>query len=100
MRHRKARAICRAIYNAVAAYTESTGADNKRVRCDNFNIGRGVVVQGDITSPLFFILALALELIMRCHDAASQDKGIKLADTIVHVLGYADDAVILDDGTP
>ena len=37
---------------------------------------------------------------MRCHDAAQPGKGISLADTFVHILGYADDAVILEDGTP
>ena len=92
----KARAMYRAIYKAAAAYTEVTDADNKKARCDNFNIDRGVL-QGDITSPLFFIMAL--ELIMRCHDAARPDKGVSMADTIIHVLGYADDAVILEDGT-
>ena len=92
----KARAMFRAIYKAAAAFTETTGADNKKTRCDNFNINRGVL-QGDITSPLFFILAL--DLIMRRHDTAGQDKGISLADTMVHVLGYADDAVVMEDGT-
>ena len=93
----KARAMYRAIYRAAAAYTESLGADNKRSRCDNFNVGRGVL-QGDVTSPLFFIMAL--ELIMRCHDAASANKRVKMADIMVHLLGYADDAVILEDGSP
>ena len=74
----KTRAIYRAIYNTASAYTETKGADGKTFRCDNFNIGRGVL-QGDITSPLFFILAL--ELIMRTHDAANPEKGVKLADT-------------------
>ena len=93
----KARAMFRAIYKAAAAYTEAVGADNKKVQCDNFNIGRRGVLQGDITSPLFFIMAL--ELIMRCHDAASPDKGVKMVNTLIHVLGYADDSVILEDGT-
>ena len=93
----KARAMYRAIYRAAAAYTEATGADNKKVRCADFNIGRGGVLQGDVTSPLFFIMAL--ELIMRCHDTAGPNKGVKLTDTLIHVLGYADDAVILEDGT-
>ena len=92
----KARAMYRAIYKAAAAYTESMGADNKRARCDTFNIGRGVL-QGDVTSPLYFIMAL--ELIMRCHDAANANKGVKMADIMVHFLGYADDAVILEDGS-
>ena len=93
----KARAMFRAIYKAAAAFTEVSGTDGKKSRCDNFGIGRGVL-QGDITSPLFFIMAL--ELIMRTHDAENPQKGVNLADTIIHILGYADDAVILEDGTP
>ena len=38
---------------------------------------------------------------MRCHDAASPDKRVKMDNTLihVHVLGYADDTVFLEDGT-
>ena len=58
-----------------------------------FPIDRGVV-QGDITSPLYFILAL--ELILRTHDNAS-GKGIRFGDKVVDTLGYADDAALLDN---
>ena len=92
----KVRAMYRAIYRAAAAYTEVMGADNKKTRCNDFKIGRGVL-QGDVTSPLFFILAL--ELVMRCHDNEMPGKDIQLADTLIHILGYADDAVILEDGS-
>ena len=36
---------------------------------------------------------------MRRHDAEDPNKGVCLTDTMVHVLGYADDAVVLEDGT-
>ena len=59
----KLRAMFRAVYNkSASAYTTVATADNKKVKSDIFPINRGVV-QGDITSPLYFILAL--ELILR-----------------------------------
>ena len=36
---------------------------------------------------------------MRCHDAVSPDKRVKMVSTLIRVLGYADDTVILEDGT-
>ena len=54
--------------------------------------GRGVI-QGDITSPLFFILAL--ELILKTHDLIP-GKGVEFGGENVHTLGYADDAALLD----
>ena len=97
----KVRSMYRVIYKTTAAYTEVTGADSKKIRCDNFNIGR-VVLQGVITSPLFFFMGL--EMIMRCHDTAGGFKQREskwlIRDTLIHVLGYADDVVILEDGTP
>ena len=65
------------------------------MRCDSFQINRGVL-QGDITSPLFFILAL--ELILRRHDAPSPDSGVSLTETIIRLLGYADDALVAEEG--
>ena len=58
-----------------------------------FPINRGVI-QGDITSPLYFILSL--ELILRKYDTIS-DKGVTFGDVTVDTLGYADDAALLDD---
>ena len=67
--------------------------DDKHVMSKSFPIRRGVV-QGDITSPLYFVLAL--QLILKRHDNVS-GKGICLSngDTI-HTLAYADDAALLD----
>ena len=64
-------------------------------KSDSFPINRGVL-QGDVISPLFFIMSL--ELILRTHDAATQDKGVPLADTLIHLLGYADDVVVMEPG--
>ena len=90
----KIRAMFRAIYKAASAYTTIPTADGKQVKSDSFDIARGVV-QGDITSPLYFILAL--ELILRRHDNIP-GKGVPLAGTILHTLGYADDAALIDCG--
>ena len=84
----------RAVYLSASAYTTVPSADNKKVKSNEFPIKRGVV-QGDITSPLYFILAL--ELILRRHDQMAA-KGVPLADTVIHTLGYADDAALLDRG--
>ena len=43
-------AIVRAIYKSVSAFTSAVrGADNKQVRCESFQISRGVL-QGDMIS--------------------------------------------------
>ena len=92
----KARAIFRAIYKAAAAYTTAAGTDGKRIRSDIFSIDRGVL-QGDVISPLFFILAL--ELILRRHDAENPNTGIPMADILIRHLGYADDVAAVDVGS-
>ena len=51
------------------------------------------VVQGDITSPIYFVLAL--ELIMRLHDTRT-DKGVDMCGKTIHSLGYADDITLVD----
>ena len=88
----KTRAMFRAIYGAATAITEVQGIDGETIKSDAFPINRGVV-QGDITSPLYFILAL--ELILRTHDA-QPGKGIELLGKNISTLGYADDAALLD----
>ena len=90
----KLRAMFRAIYHSASAYTTVATADGKKVKSDTFPINRGVV-QGDITSPLYFILAF--ELILRLHDQV-EGKGVPLADVIIHTLGYTDDAALIDFG--
>ena len=90
----KIRAIYRAIYKAASAYTTVPSTDGKQVKSKSFAIRRGVV-QGDITSPLYFILAL--ELILRRHDKFA-GKGVPLGAVMVHTLGYPDDAALADLG--
>ena len=59
--------MCHAIYKAASAFTSVSGADGQQVSlsCENFQIYvvRGVL-QGDVTSPLYFILALELLLVL------------------------------------
>ena len=88
----KTRAIFRAIYSTANARTAVNGADGDIVYSRSFPILRGVV-QGDITSPIYFILAL--ELILELHDRHPQ-RGVKLGPNTIHTLGYADDAALLD----
>ena len=88
----KSRALFRAIYLAASATTKVQSTDGSFVMSQPFLINRGVV-QGDITSPLYFILTL--ELILRKHDSIN-GKGIQLVTMTVDTLGYADDAALLD----
>ena len=91
----KSRALFRAIYKAASATTKVQGTDGTDVLSAPFPIDRGVI-QGDITSPLYFILAL--ELILRKHDNIS-GKGIQFGGATVDTLGYADDAALLDSSS-
>ena len=84
----------RAVYKSASAYTTVTAADGKKVKSIPFQVDRGVI-QGDITSPLYFIMAL--ELILRRYDSDSR-RGVTLAESLVHTLGYADDAALTEFG--
>ena len=50
-----------------------------------------------MTSPLFFIMTL--DLILRRYDSASPEKGISIADILIHLQGYADDVTVVDSGS-
>ena len=54
---RKCRAMFRAIYEAAKGMVRVNGVLGQKIFSEIFNIGRGVV-QGDIVSPILFILAL------------------------------------------
>ena len=75
----KTRAMFRAIYRAARVRTEVQGTDGKVVLSEVFPVNRGVV-QGDITSPWYFILALEL-ILLRTHDKDSR-KDITLDNEI------------------
>ena len=88
----KTRSIFRAIYQSATARTEVEGIDGKAELSNAFPVNRGVV-QGDITSPWYFIIAL--ELILRRHDT-HPGKGVPFGDRTIYTLGYADDAALVD----
>ena len=89
----KTRRMFRAIYDAANAVTKVSDVAGSTTYSKPFPIRRGVV-QGDITSPIYFILAL--EAILRAHDT-NPNKGVSFGGQIVHTLGYADDAALLDE---
>ena len=89
----KTRAIFRSIYGSATARTRVKGTDGEDVLSDKFPIRRGVI-QGDLTSPIYFIIAL--EAILRRHDKVT-GKGIDFGGVRLHTLGYADDAALIDD---
>ena len=88
----KTRRMFRAIYGAANAVAKVNDIDGSVSYSDSFPIRRGVL-QGDITSPVYFILAL--EAILRRHDNNPR-KGVSFGGHTVHTLGYADDAALLD----
>ena len=89
----KVRAMFRAVYSAATAFATAPTTDGKKIKSPIFEINRGVL-QGDITSPIYFILAL--ELILRLHD--QRPEGVSLLGTIISTLGYADDLGLLNYG--
>ena len=82
----------RALYEAASTITKIASVDGQQVMSKPFAIRRGVV-QGDIVSPLYFILAL--ELILRKYDN-HPNKGVDFGGERVHTLGYADDVALID----
>ena len=92
---RKSRAIFRAIYRAASGTARVNGTNGNKVYSDKFNVARGVV-QGDIISPILFILAL--EQLIRQNDVHGD--GVACGEFFkVRILGYADDAAMLDQDT-
>ena len=88
----KSRAIFRAIYEAATGMARVKGIDGQTIYSEVFNVGRGVI-QGDIMSPILFILAL--DQIIQQHDA--KGKGMRCGRILkIKVLGYADDLAFID----
>ena len=92
----KTRAIFRSIYTSATTKTKVKDTQGKHVYSESFPVRRGVI-QGDITSPLYFIIAL--ETILRAHDNIIGGKGVEFGGTNLHTLGYADDAALIDTST-
>ena len=90
----KVRAMFRAVYSSASAFTTVPAPDGEVAKSAVFGIKRGVM-QGDITSPLYFILALDLDLILRRHDNVAA-KGVPFGNLMLHTLGYADDVGLID----
>lgn len=90
---RNTRAIFRVIYKAAQGAARVQSVDGKICMSKAFDIRRGVI-QGDIISPILFILALD-QLIQQHVDTGGN--GVSLGTIIkLKVLGYADDAAILE----
>ena len=91
---RKSRAIFRAIYAAASGIARVNGTDGKYVYSGAFNVGRGVI-QGDIISPVLFILAL--DALVQQFDSV-RGKGFKCGRILrLDVLGYADDVALISE---
>jgi len=89
---RKSRAIFRSIYAAASGIARVNGTDGKYVYSGAFNVGRGVI-QGDIISPVLFILAL--DALVQQFDSV-RGKGFKCGRILrLDVLGYADDVALI-----
>ena len=90
---RKTRAIFRAIYKVASGVARVNGINGKRIYSDAFDIGRGVV-QGDIISPVLFILAL--DQLVQAYDTHG-GTGVQCGEIFnLRVLGYADDAALIE----
>ena len=89
---RKTRAMFRAIYKAAEGAARLRGADGKFTFSKTFDVLRGVI-QGDIISPIFFIIALD-QLVQRFDVGGT---GVPVGHIkAIRVLGYADDAAMCD----
>ena len=88
---RKTRALFRTIYAATQGTARVQGEDGKISMSQTFTVRRGVI-QGDVMSPVLFILALD-QLIQQVD---TEGQGVKVG-TIneLRVLGYADDAAMM-----
>ena len=87
----KTRAMFKAIYSKSAAVVRVTAADGSVVLSEEFPVNRGVL-QGDIFSPLCFIVAL--EAIMRKHGGEGTMSAVGV---LLDRLEYADDAALVDE---
>ena len=89
---RKSRSIFRAIYRAATGIARVRGTDGVYNFSGKFKVSRGVI-QGDIVSPVLFILAL--DQLIRTVDTSGD--GVECGRILtIRVLGYADDAALAE----
>ena len=92
---RKTRAMFRAIYEATEGIARVRGLNGSTIYSESFKVCRGVI-QGDIISPIFFILAM--EQIFRLHDNTGD--GVNVGTHLrIGILGYADDVALISKTT-
>ena len=89
---RKCRKIFREIYAVATGVARVNGTNDQILFSAKFNVGRGVI-QGDIISPVLFILAL--DALIQQYDSV-KGKGFKCGRILrLDVLGYADDVALI-----
>jgi exonuclease III len=88
----KVRGVFRTIYSAATARVRVRTQGGEVVLSRSFDVSRGVV-QGDIFSPVCFVIALEC-LFRRCEEHG----GVSLASVWLERLEYADDAALVDVG--
>ena len=87
---RKTRALLRAIYSAAQGAVQIRDESGNITLSQAFDVRRGVV-QGDIISPILFILALD----QMVQEADTEGQGVCVGEIKeLRVLGYADDAAM------
>ena len=86
----KCRSVFRAIYQKAAAVVRVRTSGGEEALSHRFGVWRGVL-QGDVLSPLCFVLALRRVMIL--HDIPS---GISLGSWLIDALEYADDQALLN----
>ena len=89
---RKTRAIFRAIYQAAQGAARIRSVDGKVYISKTFDVKRGVI-QGDIISPILFILAL--DQLVQQVDTGGEGVSVGTIREL-RVLGYADDAAMAE----
>ena len=90
---RKSRAMFRAIYSAATGIARVKHTDGKSIYSEPFRVRRGVI-QGDIISPVLFILAL--DQIFQANDESGD--GVKAGSILrLRTLGYADDVALCEE---
>ena len=89
----KCRSILTDIYAKATGYVRVTASDGEKIHSEHFLIRRGVV-QGDIFSPLCFIISLCV--ILERFYGVPDDCAVGLFGLMINSIEYADDAALID----